>query len=286
MLKYLDSVFLVVFILFCSLVSAEAAEVSVIPDEVYPGDAFMIVVRSEEYPWGRFMDRAITFYPVKGNTYISLCSVPYDTKPGTEKVMVRAGETLVKDLWVRKASPVVIPITLPEEKVALSPEDLERVKKENLRLSGIWSGIGAPLWEGSFKRPLNSGISTRFGTIRVINGKRRSLHKGTDYRGRMGIPVVSIGSGKVSLTDNLFFGGNTVIIDHGGGMYSIYMHLSGFNVHKGQTVKRDEIIGFVGSTGRATGPHLHLSVKIRGLSVNPESLFRLPLDEIRQGRNP
>jgi murein DD-endopeptidase MepM/ murein hydrolase activator NlpD len=81
----------------------------------------------------------------------------------------------------------------------------------------------------------------------------------------------------VVLSKDLFYGGNTLIVDHGTGLYSVYMHLSRFNAKEGSSVEKGQTVGFVGSSGRATGPHLHLSVKLNGFSVNPESLFKLEL---------
>ncbi len=87
----------------------------------------------------------------------------------------------------------------------------------------------------------------------------------------------AINSGTVVLIEDLFFGGNTLILDHGMGLYSVYMHLSKINVSKGEKISKRQIIGLVGMSGRTTGPHLHLSVKLQGISVNPESLFKLEL---------
>ena len=98
-----------------------------------------------------------------------------------------------------------------------------------------------------------------------------------DFRGKTGAPVKAVNSGTVVLSQDLFYGGNTLVVDHGMGLYSVYMHMSGFNAKNGDKVLKEQVVGFVGSSGRATGPHLHLSVKLNGLSVNPESLFKLEL---------
>jgi murein DD-endopeptidase MepM/ murein hydrolase activator NlpD len=111
-----------------------------------------------------------------------------------------------------------------------------------------------------------------------MNGHKRSVHGGIDFRGAEGTPVRSINSGTVVIADNEFFGGNTVVIDHGEGIFSVYMHLKEIFVKEGQFVNKSYIIGHVGSTGRATGPHLHISVKYGGMTVNPLSLFRSPLE--------
>ena len=98
-----------------------------------------------------------------------------------------------------------------------------------------------------------------------------------DFRGKEGTPIQSLNAGTVVLNQDLFYGGNTLIVDHGMGLYSIYMHLSEFKTAKGDRVNKGQTVGLVGMSGRATGPHLHLSLKLNGVGVNPESLFNLEL---------
>jgi murein DD-endopeptidase MepM/ murein hydrolase activator NlpD len=108
-----------------------------------------------------------------------------------------------------------------------------------------------------------------------MNEKKTSVHGGMDYKGETGTPVKAVNSGRIVLNEELFFGGNTLIIDHGMGLFSVYMHLSEFRVSKDEKVLKGQIIGLVGMSGRATGPHLHLGVKLHGTNVNPLSLFKL-----------
>ncbi len=145
----------------------------------------------------------------------------------------------------------------------------------------IWEKSTKLQWkEDDFLPPMNTPISSGFGLVRIMNGKKRSIHKGIDYKGRTGFPVKSINAGRVLFRGDLFFGGNTLIIDHGAALYSYYMHLSKFRVKAGESVKRGETIGYVGATGRATGPHLHMGVKLKGFSINPESLFKINFQEV------
>ena len=158
-----------------------------------------------------------------------------------------------------------------------SPENQDRAVKEDRLLKRIWSKNTSKKWNSRFVNPTDTEISTEFGVTRIMNKKKTSIHRGIDFRGKKGAQIKAINAGTVVLTDDLFFGGNTLVIDHGMGLYSIYMHLSKFNVATGDRVTGGEVIGLVGSSGRATGPHLHMSVKLQGLSVNPESLLRLKL---------
>ena len=125
--------------------------------------------------------------------------------------------------------------------------------------------------------PLKNDVSMGFGTKRIMNKKVVSVHRGVDIRGKDGEQIKASNSGRIVLAEELFFGGNTIIIDHGQGLYSIYMHLSKFNSELNDSVTRGDVIGYVGSTGRSTGPHLHFGVKVNTVNVNPFSLTKLKL---------
>jgi murein DD-endopeptidase MepM/ murein hydrolase activator NlpD len=270
--------FSVVFILlfFAHRVDALVAELS--PAEIIPGDVFLIRVLSKELPVGEFNGNGIRFSSRDNDEYIALVPVSLNTSPGDYRIVVRdKEETQYLSLRVKPHDFPTEKITLPEEKVSLSPEDQKRVEREYLMLKGLWENFTDKRWDGSFTPPVDTEISEFFGIRRIINDKKTSIHRGVDYRGVRGRPVRAINSGKVVLKEDLFYGGNTVVIDHGTGLFSVYMHLSGFNVSEGQYVSKGDIIGFIGATGRATGPHLHMSVKLNGISVNPLSLMRLGL---------
>jgi len=132
------------------------------------------------------------------------------------------------------------------------------------------------LWRGNFQFPL-AGITqgTNFGKRRVLNGQARPPHTGADFPAVTGTPVHATQSGRVALAEELFFSGNTVILDHGLGVYSLYGHLSAIGVESGESVKAGEIIGKVGATGRVTGPHLHWGVTVNKARVNPAQLVGL-----------
>lgn len=131
-------------------------------------------------------------------------------------------------------------------------------------------------WNLPFYRPVPGGISSQFGLKRVFNGQLRGQHRGLDLRGPEGTPIHACADGIVALKDNLYYSGNTVYVNHGDGVFTAYLHMSRSNVRPGQKVKRGDVIGYVGATGRVTGPHLHLSLLAQGQSVDP-----LPLLEQR-----
>ncbi len=148
---------------------------------------------------------------------------------------------------------------------------LKRVIKESRLLRRIFHQVTPKKFkEEKLYPPLkNLSISTPFGARRIINGKRRSIHWGTDFRAKRGTPVHAALSGKVVLARNLYFTGNTVIIDHGLGIHTLYAHLSKITVKEGQFVKAGQVVGKVGSTGRSTGPHLHFGFYVEEQRADP-----------------
>ncbi len=165
-------------------------------------------------------------------------------------------------------------LTLPRNMVELSPEDLERVERENREMASLWKREGPPRFSLPFAAPLEPlPKGGRFGSRRIINGQPRSPHGGTDYPAPEGAPVFAAGDGTVAMVADQFFGGNAVFVDHGDGLITMYMHLSRVDVREGQPVRRGEPLGVVGSTGRATGPHLHFGVRWRGARVDPALLL-------------
>jgi murein DD-endopeptidase MepM/ murein hydrolase activator NlpD len=257
---------------------ASDINVKFIPETLFPGDAFLVEVKAPEFPSGVFDSSPLYFYQVSNGLYYAISSIRVNLKPGKYQLFISTGTSSNKYIVeVHEKRFPLQKLTLQPNKVFLSPENEVRVKKENIKLLSLWNKVTKPLWEGKFIPPLNTSISTQFGVVRIINKKKKSIHRGIDYRASLGKPIRAINSGIVVLADELFYGGNTLIINHGAGIYSIYMHLSKFMVKVGQSVRKRDIIGFAGSTGRVTGPHLHLSIKVQGKSVNPESIFALPL---------
>ncbi|MEA2263639.1 MAG: hypothetical protein QOJ51_6464, partial [Acidobacteriaceae bacterium] len=139
-----------------------------------------------------------------------------------------------------------------------------------------------PAWSGDFRPPLRlAPQSDSFGNQRIFNGKLDSVHRGLDYRAKPRTPVAAINSGRVVLARPLYYEGGCVVIDHGLGLMSIYMHLSKIEVSVGKKVRRGQIIALSGATGRATGPHLHLGVRWEGSYLDPAKLFEIQMPHVR-----
>ena len=262
-------------------VSAKVLTVKVSPKKIHQGDVFLVTVRGgaiSEPPSGSFAEQDLIFSECGDGRYCAVGAVDITTKPGRHTVRISAGKRKKNVRFsVKRARFPEIRMSLPEEKVSLCPEDLEKVERENERLQRIFETVTERLWEGSFIVPLENDISMGFGTKRIMNRKMISVHRGVDIRGKDGEHIKASNNGRIVLAEELFLGGNTIIIDHGQGLYSIYMHLSKFNSDLNDSVSRGDVIGYVGSTGRSTGPHLHFGVKVNTVSVNPFSLTKLKL---------
>ncbi|WP_027721107.1 M23 family metallopeptidase [Maridesulfovibrio zosterae] len=167
-------------------------------------------------------------------------------------------------------------LTVAPKMITPPPNILKRTKAEReLALKKIRTFSPNRLWQLPFSLPVKGKMLSRFGLHRIFNGKSKRRHKGLDFRAYLGTPIKSIAAGKVSLVGNFYYAGNCVHIDHGNGVTSAYVHMSKVFVKEGDTVRKGDKIGLSGATGRATGAHLHLSVFVQGISVDPEPLFKM-----------
>jgi murein DD-endopeptidase MepM/ murein hydrolase activator NlpD len=283
-LKYLllSTFFLFVFSAFSCFesTSVNAFHAEVFPLEINQGDAFIIKVTdvpaSSPPPVADFSEKQLYFSRCGNACFIALGAIEMKTKPGTYTINIFVGKQ--KKTLSFTVNPTDFPtlnLTLPDEKVFLSPENLKRAKKEDKKLQSLFQMASEKLWDRRFILPLANDFSTVFGTKRIMNKKRISIHRGLDIRGKMGETVRASNHGRVVLAEELFFGGNTVIIDHGQGIYTIYMHLSEFKVQPETIISKGDTIGLVGASGRATGPHLHFGVKVLNVNTNPVSIIEL-----------
>jgi murein DD-endopeptidase MepM/ murein hydrolase activator NlpD len=172
-------------------------------------------------------------------------------------------------------------LTVEKQFVEPNQQQADRAKAEQQKLRELFDTITPErLWQGPFRMPLDGGVrGTNFGKRRVLNGQSRSPHTGADFPALTGTPVHATQSGRVVLAEELYFSGNTVIVDHGLGVYSLYGHLSAIEVTAGDNVKAGSLLGKVGATGRVTGPHLHWGMTVNRARVDPVrmvSLFQVP----------
>jgi len=168
-------------------------------------------------------------------------------------------------------------LTVPRPFVELDAATLERVQGEKVVLDRVWETARPEhLWRDPFQSPLEgAGLGSGFGVRRIINGEPRSPHTGTDFPASEGTPVLAANAGIVALVADQFFSGISVVLDHGFGLYTMYFHLQESLVREGQHVERAQPIARVGSSGRATGPHLHWGARLQGTRIDPQELLRI-----------
>jgi murein DD-endopeptidase MepM/ murein hydrolase activator NlpD len=161
-----------------------------------------------------------------------------------------------------------------QKKIELSARDQARVQREQIMLNKIYTEKSSqPYFNESFETPLKSFVTSYYGKKRVFNNMKKSQHLGIDFRAKIGVAIPSTNSGQVVFAGDLFFTGLTVIIYHGLDIYSVYGHLSRLDVRDYEMVKKGQVIGLSGASGRVSGPHLHWGVKIRGNYIDGFSLI-------------
>jgi murein DD-endopeptidase MepM/ murein hydrolase activator NlpD len=178
---------------------------------------------------------------------------------------------------VRKGQFATEKLQVEKQFVEPSPEQIKRANEERQRLRDIFDRVTPErLWDGPFRIPLD-GVTTgsNFGKRRILNGNPGSPHSGMDLPGATGTPVHAAQRGRVALAEELFFSGNTVVLDHGLGIYTLYAHLSEIDVRAGDSLETGAVLGKVGATGRVTGPHLHWGLTVERARVNPLLLVKL-----------
>jgi murein DD-endopeptidase MepM/ murein hydrolase activator NlpD len=172
-------------------------------------------------------------------------------------------------------------LSVDGSKVKLSKEDKKRASKEYAEAMKIYNTTTNKNYvDSEFIMPIESKITSDFGRARTFNGTFKSYHSGTDFRAKVGTPIRCANDGKVVLVKDRFYSGGSVVVDHGRGVYTCYYHMSEFDVKKGDKVKKGEVIGLSGVSGRVTGPHLHFSARVSGVQVDPLQFIKLVNKEL------
>lgn len=167
-------------------------------------------------------------------------------------------------------------LTVDSRFIEPTESDANRMRADAALLAGLLTGVSERRWAGGFRPPVLGPATSNFGTRSIFNGQPRAPHAGIDYRGAVGTPITAPNAGRVVLARDLFLTGNTVVLDHGLGLFSVFAHLSRVDVGVGQDVVAAGPIGLVGATGRVTGPHLHWSVRLAGARIDPAMLLQVP----------
>jgi len=220
-------------------------------------------------------------HPTDETKMYALLPISYYAKPRDKMV-----EIYYRENGAKKSKTISVKIKdggYKKEKIQVTKSKVNPNKKYNDRISKEYHEAmkiyGTSTKENylttEFILPLDSFITSDFGKARVYNGTLKGYHSGTDFRAKVGTPIQSSNDGVVVLVKDRFYSGGTILIDHGQGVYTCYFHMSKFDVKVGQKIKKGEIIGLSGKSGRVTGPHLHFSVRVGGVQVDPLQFLAL-----------
>jgi len=266
-------------------VPGRGPECGAVPRSVRLGDFFIVRVSgltqtaniSGRCQW---IGRTYVLHPV-GNNLEAVLAVPMTTSPGKGTVRVTLDvssgmRTLSAPVRILKRRFGIQRLTMKKETLALYSAAGVKEEYRAIRTALAIESPDRP-WQPPFIRPCDGTIGTSFGVHRITNRTSRSRHRGVDIRAPEGTPVVAANSGVVTLArEDFALHGRTVVIDHGQGLSSLYLHLASIGVAEGQSVQRGETIGTVGASGASTGPHLHWAMYIHDICVDPFSVIRFP----------
>jgi hypothetical protein len=232
---------------------------------------------------GSFLGQDLEFRSSQScHCWYALAGVSLATKPGSYTLHVDGKGPGEKKAAMNYAVAVAA-AHYPSSTLKVAPgfveppkETLARIEEDQANKRRAFSAtLPEPHWAGRFQPPADAEVSGVFGSARVFNGVKKSQHTGLDFRVTTGTPIAATNSGTVILARPLYFEGNCVIIDHGSGLLTLYLHLSEIKVKEGDAVEKGQILGLSGGTGRATAPHLHFAVRWRGEYLDPRTLLEL-----------
>ncbi len=276
--------------------ASEAAVVRFDPPKPRLGDVFCVYLEAQSLGTKKgtieWLSFKLPLFWVSKGVFRGVLPVPVDIEPGPYPVRLSLVGT------VFETSVTVVYRSFEESELKVSRRFTKkkksralraRLKRERNAMKALWQiDPGPPTLRGSPTRPVNTPVTGLFGTRRIFNGKRKSTHYGLDLDGKTGDPVRAAAQGKVVMSARRWASGGTLVIDHGGGVFSAYFHLSKRLKKRGAFVKKGALVGAVGQTGRVTGPHLHFAVVVRAapaadggdgqarsMYVDPQSFLRL-----------
>lgn len=263
------------------------------PSRVGTGQPFIVRLTSDQpldsvaFHWqGKSVVPSISVW---NNRHVALAMLGTDVlnaKPGKEELSVIASidgkeNTFRRSIVINAVDYPKQELTLPKKMVTPPQEVYEKIKADRVEIGEALTTVSPDrTWSLPFYRPVKGKMTSTYGLKRILNGKPKNPHRGLDFRAPMGTPIKAIADGTVILVGDHYYAGNSVYIDHGNGVISMYFHSSEVLVKQGDKVERGQVISKSGRTGRATGPHLHLSVSILGKLVDPAPLFAASVDDM------
>jgi murein DD-endopeptidase MepM/ murein hydrolase activator NlpD len=262
-------------------------DIKLYPKEIIAGDAVLVELRLNKNAakiTGRCYEDDVFFFKKDKtkNVYYALVGTDFRRKEGSAKLTFAIHydggieESHDIDIKFKKVKYPEEKLTLPKKMVEPPKETIKQIEKERKFVKEVYSKTRPQRqFDSPFMLPLTAEVSSTFGKKRILNGTPKAPHSGIDLRGDVGKAVKASNSGIVVLARSLYFSGNTIIIDHGLGLYTAYFHLNKILRSEKEKIKKGGLIGEIGMTGRATGPHLHFEVKLNGVPVNPFSIISL-----------
>jgi Peptidase family M23 len=234
---------------------------------------------------GTWLDHPLAFTQAHpGNSWYALAGIDVEQAPGNYPLNLTAAQAsggerhATLQVTVLPGSYKTTTLHVEEKYVQPDAATLERIAADKaVKDAAFAHPISEPLWNGSFRSPVPFAPTDSFGTRRMFNGKLASIHRGTDFHAGSGTPVAAANDGVVMIAQGMFYEGNLVVVDHGQGFSTLYMHLSKIEVKVGDRVHKGQRLGLSGATGRVTGPHLHFGVRWQGMYVDAVKLLKITL---------
>ena len=231
---------------------------------------------------GRWGKGKIFFYPDGRGSFSALVGADVDAKPEASKFRLKArsqsGAEHESEMSIKVKAKAfrTESFSVPPSFDQMTPETLEEIRREQAAFTRVFeNSVPERLWDAPFVRPVpHEASAASFGSRRIINGTARAPHSGTDLSAPAGTEVVATNHGRAVLVGNFFFAGGSVVLDHGGGLFTMYFHLSELKVEEGATVKKGDVVGLSGATGRVTGPHLHWGARLANARIEPFELLK------------
>jgi len=296
-LKLFSSIFFVLILASCA-VSSNFSSAARVPFEKFKVELSSRVVKdgsvvllqllnSEENlsldnlkVFAEFEGKKINLYK-EGRAFKVLIGVPYRYSKKNMDIKVSAHLGKQKNSWlvqldVKRRKYIKESLKVDSSRVSPPKKVLNRIFSEGREIRKIYNKVTHQKhWGSHFVLPVKNKITSHFGTQRLFNGKMKSFHKGVDLRAGVGDPIHAPAAGIITLSKDLYYTGNTVMIDHGYGLITLYAHMSKLKVKKNERVKQGQVLGLAGMTGRVSGPHLHWGAVIHQEKVNPMDLIKV-----------
>jgi murein DD-endopeptidase MepM/ murein hydrolase activator NlpD len=295
------SILIVVLAAASGLASAQAPDTGVltltlqdVATPLKPGGVLLVnVTASHDLSEisGQFAGRPVRFWATDNpRHWRALAGVALDSSPGSMELTVQ-GKTANGQSADARVTLTIAQHRFETRRIRVDPKmanppeaEVGRIKEDAQKMAEAFAVLTPErLWDGRFDAPVPGTPNSSFGRLTVTNGKPSGRHQGTDFRAATGTPVRAPNAGRIVLAQNLYFAGNTVIIDHGLGVFSLLAHLSQIDVEAGANVGRGDVVGVSGATGRVTGPHLHWAIRFGEMTVDPLALMSALGDDVPDG---